>query len=134
MPDDNNGRLSELYHCLRTERRREVIKLLVETTESKVSVRTLARFIAAEEEQIPEEHATGEPYRNAYNALAQTHLPTLAAAGIIIYDPQRKTVAPGPNLDLAALLIDINAPTVELFTTANSGEAMKNSETTRNDS
>nr|WP_272904805.1 hypothetical protein [Halobacterium sp. TGN-42-S1] len=134
MPYDTNGRLSELYHCLRTERRRQVIKLLEETTDSIVSVRNLARSIAADEEEIPRKHATGEPYRNVYNALSQTHLPTLAAAGIIIYDPQRQTVTRGPNFDIAALLIDINTPTVELFSASIRDDSARDSETTDNDS
>lgn len=134
MTHDTNNRLSELYHCLRAQRRRRVIAILEKTSESNVSVRSLARSIAAEEEGIPRMHATGEPYRNAYNALSQTHLPTLAGAGIIVYDPQRQTVSRGPNFDIAALLIDINTPTVELFSTTESDESPKDSETTDNDS
>jgi len=80
-----------------------------------LSVRTLAREIAAIEEDVPLERATGEPYRNVYNALSQTHLSTLSEAGIIIYDPNRQTVVGGPNLDIASLLLIINKVTYETF-------------------
>ena len=78
-----------------------------------MSVRFLAEEIAAAEHEMPSKQATGEPYRNAYNALSQTHLPTLSRASIVIYDSERQTVSPGPNLPLAALLIAISGPAIE---------------------
>ena len=103
--DEDNGYLSTLYHALRARRRRETIHLLHSANSSVLSVRALAREITAAEHQVPQRQATGEPYRNTYNALCQTHLPTLDDAGIVIYDSERQTVAEGPNLSLAALLI-----------------------------
>lgn len=67
-----------------------------------------------------------------YNALSQTHLPTLSDAGILIYDPQRQTVTYGPNFDIAALLIDINTLTVELFSATDSDVFTDNPERTDN--
>ena len=113
--NDNETYLSTLYHALRARRRREAIRIMYSIDAPAVTVRTLAREVAASENGLPRTHATGEPYRNVYNALSQTHLPTLAEAGIVIYDPERQTVSPGPNLALAALLIAINGPTVETF-------------------
>ena len=80
-----------------------------------VAVRSLARQIAANENDVPTSQATGEPYRNVYNALSQTHLPTLAAAGIIIYDPKRQKVSAGANLDVASIIIKMTTPTVQLL-------------------
>lgn len=100
--------LSEVYHALSASRRCHVIRLLANREDGHLSVRTLAREIAAIEEDVQPDCATGDPYRNVYNALSQTHLPTLSEAGIIIYDSDRQTVAAGPNLDVAALLIVIN--------------------------
>jgi hypothetical protein len=111
--DEGNGLLSTLYHALRARRRRETIRLLHDADAQVLSVRTLAREIAAIEHELPARYATGEPYRNAYNALSQTHLPTLANAGIIIYDPERQTVSAGPNLRPAALLVATNRPAIE---------------------
>jgi len=123
--------LSVPYHALRATRRRRVIQILDEGSALRLSTRDLAKEIATAEEGLTNGIASGEPYRNAYNALSQTHLPTLSDAGIIIYDSQRQTVTRGPNFDIAALLIDINTP--QLFGTgwAFSGYPVANSPTQR---
>ena len=113
--DDYEQFLSNLYHVLQARRRREVIRIIHTTDDSTLSVRSIAREIAAVEYDLAQTNATGEPYRNAYNALSQTHLPTLADADIIIYNSERQTVSRGGNLPLAALLVDINEPTIETF-------------------
>jgi len=117
-----NGYLSTLYHSLRTQRRRRAIRYLNESDAPTITVRELARKIAADEHGLPLTHATGEPYRNAYNALSQTHLPTLVAAGIVIYDPKRQIVSKGPNFQTAALLVAINTPVVQFLQTDDSGD------------
>lgn len=105
--------LSEVYHALSASRRCHVIQLLASSKGATLPVRDLAREIAAIEEDIPPDRATGEPYRNVYNALSQTHLETLSDADIIIYDSNRQTVAAGQNLDVAALLIVLNQATYQ---------------------
>lgn len=105
--------LSQVYHSLRARRRRYLIQLLAESDEDNLSVRTCARHIAAIEEEIQPEEATGEPYRNAYNSLSQTHLPTLSDAGLIIYDPDRQRVSSGPNMQFAVLVIALNRVTYQ---------------------
>lgn len=124
--------LSILYHALRAARRRRVIQILNEGQAPRLSTRNLAKEIATEEQGLADGVATGEPYRNVYNALSQTHLPTLSDAGILIYDPQRQTVAQGPNFDIAALLLDINTPTIELFSATDSDTFADNPESTDN--
>lgn len=115
--EDPSNVLSEIYHTLSAPRRCHVIQLLAKSEEDRLPVRTLAREIAAIEEEVPPDCATGEPYRNVYNALSQTHLTTLSNAEIIIYDSDRQTVAAGPNLDLAALLIVLNQATFQALHT-----------------
>ncbi|WP_432277262.1 DUF7344 domain-containing protein [Halobacterium salinarum] len=105
--------LSVVYHALSASRRCHVIQLLANSEDGTLPVRDLAREIAAIEEEVEPEKATGEPYRNVYNALSQTHLSTLSDADIIIYDSNRQTVAAGPNLDIAALLIVLNQATYQ---------------------
>ena len=107
--------ISTLYHALRAARRRHVIQLLKKADNQRLTTRELARKIAGVELGVPERQATGEPYRNAYNALSQTHLPTLSDAGIIIYDSERQVVTPGIHFDVATLLIDTNMSTVHVF-------------------
>lgn len=121
-PEKLESYLSTLYHSLRAARRRYVIQFLKETDDRTFTVRILARKIASVEQDVPERRATGEPYRNAYNALSQTHLPTLSDAKIIIYDSKRQTVARGARFELAALILDTNTPIVQVFSSL-SGEA-----------
>lgn len=111
--DDQSEFSSILYHALRASRRRRAIWHVATGEESVIPVRQLAREIAAEELRVQTELATGEPYRNVYNALSQTHLPTLAGADILIYDPKRQTVSRGRYLTLAALLIATNDAAVK---------------------
>lgn len=100
--------LSEIYHSLRAPRRRYVIKLLAATDKDVLSVRFLAQEIAAHEQDITPDSVSGEPYRNVYNALSQTHLATLSDANIVIYNKKRQTVAEGSNLTIANLLSNLN--------------------------
>ena len=86
-----------------------------EKVDTTVSTRFLARQIAARENGMAPEHMSGEPYKNVYNALSHSHLPTLTKAGIIVYDPQRQNVQKGPTFHLAVLLLNLNTPTVEAF-------------------
>ncbi|SET54907.1 hypothetical protein [Natrinema hispanicum] len=99
--------LSQVYHSLRASRRRYVIKLVAES-DDELSVRTLAKEITAQEQDVSVDCATGEPYRNVYNALSQTHLSTLSDANIIIYDSKRQVVTAGSNHTLALLLSNLN--------------------------
>jgi len=110
---DQTEFLSILYHALRAPRRRRAIWHVAASKEAIIPIRQLAREIAAEELRVQPNLATGEPYRNVYNALSQTHLPTLAEASILIYDPKRQTVSRGANLAIAALLIATNDAAVE---------------------
>lgn len=113
--DEIEDSLSEIYHSLRASRRRRAVRILKSREEPICQVRELAKEIASQEHSIPRPQATGEPYRNVYNALSQTHLPTLSEARIIIYDPDRQTVSSGPNLDLAALLVEMTRPAIMLL-------------------
>lgn len=103
--------LSEVYHALSANRRCYVIQILLHNDEDTLPVRNLARQIAAIEDGVPTKHATGEPYRNVYNALSQTHLSTLSDADIVNYDSDRQTVTPGPNFLKAALILALNRTT-----------------------
>ena len=105
--------LSTLHHALRATRRRIVISIVANTPEPPVSVRELARRIAAHEENVSLDQATGEPYRNAYNALSQTHLPTLAEANIIIYNRDRQVVMPGRQIVVAEMMVALGPSVVQ---------------------
>lgn len=110
MVDDNPEQLSSLYHALRARRRRQVITTLTRDSDTEISVRRLARIIAAAEQGVSFEKATGEPYRNAYNALSQTHLPALNDVRVINYDSNRQIVTSAENHPLAATVIAATTP------------------------
>ena len=82
--------------------------MILAEADDELSVRELSRRITAAEKDVSLSRATGEPYRNVYNALSQTHLSTLEDAGIINYDSDRQIVTTGPNLTTAVLLIRLN--------------------------
>jgi len=105
--------LSTIYHALRTARRRFTIQYLSDSDKRNFTTRELARAIASHEQQVPIHQATGEPYRNAYNALSQTHLPTLSEAGIIIYDSDRQVIRTGPRFQFAVLVLSISRTTYQ---------------------
>jgi DNA-binding transcriptional ArsR family regulator len=113
---NNNTRsdlLSQIYHSLRAPRRRILVRLIARSDNDSLSVRTCARHVTAVENGIQPQVATGEQYRNVYNALSQTHLSTLSEAGLVIYDPDRQTVSAGPNLQLGVLIISLNEATYQ---------------------
>jgi len=85
-----------------------VIQILSNTENEEYTTRDLSEKITAIEHDISKKDATGEPYRNVYNALSQTHLETMANADLIEYDHQRQRVKPKRNLKLAALIVDHN--------------------------
>lgn len=108
--------ISDLYHVLRASRRRHAITIIWQADSEPVSTRAIAEQITCKEEDIVHQHAaTGEPYRNVYNALSQTHLPTLANARVVVYDPMRQSVSSGPLLLLAVLLISINKSAIDIL-------------------
>jgi hypothetical protein len=109
-------KLSVLLHSLRASRRRHVIALLDEQkAEESVSTRWLARQIAGRENGTSPDRVSSEQYKNMYNALSQSHLPTLTDADVIVYDPQRQMVQRGQSFSLAILLLNLNRPTVRAF-------------------
>ena len=114
------GLLSDLYHIFSAPRRCYAIQLLSQRGCQEYAVRELAREITAIEQGISKDNASGEPYRNVYNALSQTHLSTLEDANLVRYNNQRQTVIPRPclprvglllNLDLSAYLLLIDQST-----------------------
>mgnify|MGYP000642074621 CR=1 FL=1 len=102
------GLLSDLYHIFSAPRRCYAIQLLSQCGCEEYAVRELAREITAIEEGISKDNASGEPYRNVYNALSQTHLRTMARYDLIDYQQKRQIVKPKWRLRLAALLINLN--------------------------
>lgn len=84
---EKDGSLSrdELFHILRNQRRRFILhKLKYES--GPVEIRDLITQVAAWENEISAEELSSKQRRSVYNAIHQTHLPTLAEAGIVDID------------------------------------------------
>lgn len=107
--------LDEMYDALSASRRRYTLQGLAANEENLVDVSTLGKQITAVEQDIKLAQATGEPYRNVYTALSQSHLPTLDERKIVEYDSNRKTVAPGPMFEETLLLLELTQVTYEHF-------------------
>ena len=110
MSDPANGLpdLTDVHNALSATRRCHTIRLLAEIDETPLHASTLATQITAIEEDIAPKHASGEPYRNVYNALTQNHLPRLADIDVIRYDSTRKTLTIGPRFPMVRLLLGLN--------------------------
>lgn len=87
---------NEVHELLRNERRRAVLRIIRDGSDS-VPVRDLAERIAAEETGT--EPAPRSDRQSVYISLIQTHLPKLDDASVIDYDDQHKTITPGPATD-----------------------------------
>lgn len=111
--------ISTVHHALRAPRRRLAIGLIAnwpylvgDNTEDNervtwyhpnddigcIEVRTLAREIAAIEQETSTKQASGKPYHSVYTTLSQTHLPELDDVGAITYNGDRQTVTADQNI------------------------------------
>jgi len=95
---------TEIYRVLSNARRREALAVLWGERET-TSLRDLSEAIAATESgEQPAPRALRE---SVYNALHQTHLPTLDALGLVTYDPVRKTVSATPAAGQLGRYMDV---------------------------
>ncbi len=132
VDDYTDQSLSRIHHVLRASRRRLTVGLISHRCfnrpegrdeghrlgtrrEPEVSVRQVAKEIAAIEEDTSTENATGDAYRNVYTALIQTHLPELDEVGAVEYDDDRKTVRPGRNLPALAIVTAVSSPLAQML-------------------
>ncbi|WP_143423327.1 DUF7344 domain-containing protein [Halegenticoccus soli] len=87
---------AEAFHILGNDRRRAAINRLAQSHGS-ITVSELAEQIAEEEAGSAAE--AENLYKSVYVSLRQTHLPKLAAQGIIEYDSDSQTIRPGNRMD-----------------------------------
>lgn len=115
--DNPSGQtLSKVFHLLRAERRRRVAWYLVGLEpEMSITVRELAKEIAANEQSMPPSEIMNEDYRPVYTNLVQHHLPTLADANVVEFDADRKVVSPGPNIVAVSAVAGITIPAISLL-------------------
>jgi len=95
--------LDHVYEALEHPRRRCVCCLLVEDDEW--SLPALARTVAAWEDGVPEDAVSESTRERVYVSLYHSHVPKLAACGVVSFDADAETLSAGENADqvLAAL-------------------------------
>lgn len=115
--DDAFGKnLSRGFHLLQAERRRRVIWCMAYLdTDDTVTVRELAKQIAAAEQELPVRAVTNDDYRSVYTNLVQHHLPDLRKGNVIEYNRNRQIVSPGPNTDALAVMTATAIPAIHLL-------------------
>lgn len=98
---------TDVYHLLSNSRRRDTLTVLWRQPAA-ISLRDLAEEIAARE---AETSPAPRPVRDSvYNALHQTHLPTLDKFGYVDYDADRKLVRPAPGSRQLGRYMDTVSP------------------------
>jgi len=107
------SQLSKLYDAFSAPRRCYTLQALAASQKGFLEVSDLGNQITAIEQDITPAQASGEPYQNVYNALNHSPPPTLDQLGIVEYDSDRKTVAPGPMFEKALLLLNLTQVTYE---------------------
>ncbi|WP_449289179.1 DUF7344 domain-containing protein [Natrialba hulunbeirensis] len=103
---NNLVELVDHFDLLGNRRRLLVIGYLsLVDQQASVEVRDLARVIRSIELETPPHQIKSKEYESAYNGLIQTHLPKLAANGVIEYDDSRKTLSPTYRIYQYSLLV-----------------------------
>ncbi|WP_138004361.1 DUF7344 domain-containing protein [Halalkalirubrum salinum] len=87
-----------VFDLLSSSRRRFIIRRL-KSRSTGIDLQTLAGDLAAQEADIDRDELTAQQRKRIYVSLYQTHIPKLADADVIQYDPDTSVVHPGPKLD-----------------------------------
>jgi hypothetical protein len=95
----------DLFHLLQNSRRRAVLRYL-RGREGPVRMRDVAEQVAAWEHGTTVARLTSEERQRVYITLYQSHLDTLAEAGVIDYNKPRGVIEPRPLLDRVASFLD----------------------------
>lgn len=115
--DDRLGEnLSRGFHLLRAKRRRQVVWFMANMDpDDSITVREVAKLIAADEQGVSVEAVTNAEYRTVYTNLVQLHLPDLDDAGVVDFDANRKVISRGPNTQVLAVMTAIAIPAIHLL-------------------
>lgn len=89
----------ELFHLLKSERRRRALRYLLEANEEPVRMRTLAEAVAATEYDTTVQALSSDERQRVYITLYQSHLPQLDRAGVIDYNQSRGRITTNPLIE-----------------------------------
>ena len=95
-----------VFHILSNRRRRYVLHYL-KGHGGESDLRSLSERIAAWENDREEADVTPKERKRVYTALHQSHLPRLARAGVVRYDPDRGTVELTEAIDEFDVYLDV---------------------------
>ena len=96
----------ELYDLLGNCRRRYVIDYLRQHQEP-TSLDTLARRVAARENDTTVEEVTTAERKRVYTSLQQTHLPRMDDVGVVEFDKEQGLITPSDQLAEFSLHLDV---------------------------
>lgn len=100
--------LETVLELIQNERRRLVIQMVSEIGDDTISLRDLAKRIAAFENDVDRSRLQSGEYKAVYVGLYQVHLPRLAEDGLIQYDSDRGDIArSGLTEDVADLIHEL---------------------------
>ena len=116
-PDDDLS-LDVIFDILSVERRRHTLEYLL-TESEQTTLGDLAEHIACLENEKDLVDLSSQERKRVYVGLYQSHLPRMDGAGVVDFDPDRKTVELGAN---AAQL----TPYLELATEGRDGDGDRN--------
>ncbi|TYL36234.1 hypothetical protein CV102_23415 [Natronococcus pandeyae] len=91
------------FEVLANEHRRHVIRSLCEH-ETPISIAELAREVAVRKYEANSPEIPDEEMKRARVLLHHSHLPKLADAGLVTYDPERNLVDTAASTDLESVL------------------------------
>lgn len=116
----------EIFHILQTQRRRAVLRYLLEhSDQATFQMGDLAEVVAAWEHETTVEELTSDERQRVYVPLYQNHLPKLDNYGIITYNKKRGIVEPTPLLDVFDQYLGngLNDPDDQLLVVPETGAA-----------
>lgn len=96
----------EIFDVLRNQRRRFVLQYLKRSEEA-VELGDLATQVAAWEYETTCDNVSAEQRKRVYTTLQQTHLPRLAEANIVDYDPDAGVISPTDRATDISIYLEI---------------------------
>lgn len=95
--NSNTPSEADIFDVLSNPRRRHVVRVL-DRHGGAVSLDTLARRVAAAENDISRDEVSYHQRKRVYTALQQGHLPTMDDCGVVAFDRDRGVIAPSDGL------------------------------------
>lgn len=98
--------IDDVLDLLGAERRREVLRIL-SNRELSLTLADLADEVAVREHRTPIDEISAEDVKRIYLALYHTHVPKLAAGGVVDYDQEQDMVSPTENFRHVAPYLEV---------------------------